>query len=103
MAPMNPYEKITSGDSKPKKELHKMEITKSHNGKHIVTHKHHHPETHPDETHVMGNMEDLHNHMEDHLGGGDAPAPDAAAPAAPMTAAPSPMPAPAAGAGPAGM
>lgn len=91
---MNPYEKITKGDVKPKKEISDMHIKMSHNGKHIVTHKHHHPEHHPDETHVMGNMADLHSHMEDHLGtpnaGEAAPTGDSAP--APMTAAPSPMP-----------
>ncbi len=100
---MNPFEKILSGERKPKKEIREMSITKSHNGKHIVTHKHHHPEHHPDETHVMDNMAALQGHMEDHAGtpneGEAAPAsPDAGGPAQ-MTAAPSPMPAPA----PAGM
>lgn len=95
---MNPYEKITSGDKKPKKEIHKIEITKSDNGKHIVTHKHHHPEHYKDEMHVMEDMGHLHNHMEDHAGtpndGEAAPADAGAAAPAPLTAAPSPMPAP---------
>lgn len=93
---MNPYEKITKGDAKPKKEIREMVHTKSHNGKHIVTHKHHHPEHHPDETHVMGDMSELHNHMEDHAGtpnaGEAAPAAPEAGGPAPLTAAPSPMP-----------
>lgn len=93
------FDQITKGGEKPKKEIHKMEITKSHNGKHIVTHKHHHPEHHPDETHVMNDMAALHSHMDDHAGtpneGEAAPADGAAAPA-PMTAAPSPAAAPAA-------
>lgn len=95
---MNPFEGITKGDKKPKKEIKDMVVSKSHNGKHIVTHKHHHPEHHPDETHVMSDMAELHSHMDDHAGtpndGESAPADGAAAPA-PMTAAPSPMAPPA--------
>lgn len=98
------FDQITKGGDKPKKEIHKMEITKSHNGKHIVTHKHHHPEHHPDETHVMNDMSALHSHLEDHAGtpndGEAAPAAPSAGGPAQMTAAPSPM---AAGPAPAGM
>ncbi len=55
-------------EAKPaKKEIKRMEITKSHNGKHIVKHIHHHP-AHEDETHVMNSMADLHSHLEDHAG-----------------------------------
>jgi hypothetical protein len=50
-----------------KKEIKRMEITKSHNGKHIVKHIHHHP-SHEDETHVMNDMAALHSHLEDHAG-----------------------------------
>jgi hypothetical protein len=86
---------LGGSSEKPKKEIKEMVHTKSANGKHIVTHKHHHPEHHPDETHVMSDMAELHSHMEDHAGtpndGEAAPAEGAAAPA-PMTAAPSPMP-----------
>lgn len=98
--PMNPYEKITSGDKKPKKEIKEMVHTKTHNGKHIVTHKHHHPEHHPDETHALEDMSALHDHMEDHAGTpNDGETPDAGAGApAQLTASPSPA-APAAGAG----
>jgi hypothetical protein len=91
---MDAYAGITKGDAKPKKEIREMVHTKSHNGKHIVTHRHHSPTHHPDETHVFDNMADVHNHMEDHAGmpnAGEA-APEGAAAPAPMTAAPSPMP-----------
>ena len=85
------FDQITKGSDKPKKEIHEISIKKTHNGKHIVTHKHHHPEHHPDETHAINSMADLHNHIDDHAGtpndGEEAPA--AGAPA-PMTAAPSP-------------
>jgi len=77
------------GMHKPKKEIHKMEISKSHNGKHMVTHKHHHPEHHPDETHVMDDLKGLQDHMATHAGDG---APEGSPDAAQMTAAPSPMP-----------
>jgi hypothetical protein len=46
-----------------------MEITKSHNGKHIVKHIHHHP-AHEDETHVMNDMAALHSHVDEHAGAG---------------------------------
>jgi hypothetical protein len=99
-------EALGGSDKKPKKEIKEMHIRKTANGKHIVTHKHHHPEHHQDEEHSMENMAALHQHMEDHAGtpnegeGAESAAP---AGAAQMTAAPSPAaPAPAAG-GPAGM
>jgi hypothetical protein len=81
-------------DKAPKKEIKTMEHSKSHNGKHIVVHKHHSPSHHPDETHVMNDMAELHQHMDDHAG---APNDGEAAPAgadqpAPMTPSPSPMP-----------
>ena len=83
-------------DKAPKKEIKTMEHSKSHNGKHIVVHKHHSPSHHPDETHVMNDLSELHSHMEDHAGtpndGEEAPAGGAGAPA-PLTAAPSPAPA----------
>ena len=96
---------LGGSDKKPKKEIKEMHVRKTANGKHIVTHKHHHPEHHPDEDHAMNDMAELHQHMEDHAGtpnegeGAESAAP---AGAAQMTAAPSPAaPAPAAG-GPAG-
>ena len=87
--PMNPYEKITAGDQKPPKHIKEMVHTKSDNGKHIVTHRHHHPEHHRDETHVFDHLGDVHAHMEDHAGtpnAGEAPTGDNAP--APLTAAP---------------
>src|SRR5271165_57621 len=44
------FDQITKGGDKPKKEISEMSVKKSHNGKHIVTHKHHSPSHHPDET-----------------------------------------------------
>ena len=91
---------LGGSDKKPKKEIKEMHVRKTANGKHIVTHKHHHPEHHPDEEHSMENMAALHQHMEDHAGtpnegeGAESAAP---AGAAQMTAAPSPAGAPAAG------
>lgn len=97
-------------EKKPKKEIKEMHVRKTHNGKHIVTHKHHHPEHHPDEEHSMENMAALHQHMEDHAGTpNDGEGAESAPPAgaAQMTAAPSPAAAPAgapaAGPAPAGM
>lgn len=91
---MDPYAGITKGDAKPAKEIKEMVHTKSHNGKHIVTHRHHSPAHHPDETHVFDSMTGVHDHMDDHAGTpneGEA-APAAGSAPAPMTAAPSPMP-----------
>jgi len=76
-----PYDMITGG-KKPKKEIKEMVHSKTHNGKHVVTHKHHSPSHHPDETHMFNNMDEVKDHMDAHdAGTGDA---------APLTAAPSP-------------
>jgi hypothetical protein len=56
-----------AGTQKPKKEIDHIKIRKAKSGGHIVTHKHTHP-MHPDEEHVVSNMEALHDHLEDHLG-----------------------------------
>ncbi len=91
---MDPYAGIIKGDKAPKKEVKRMIHERSANNKHIVTHQHHSPAHHPDETHVFDKMADVHGHMDAHNPEGDmaaaAPA-EGAAPAAPMTAAPSPM------------
>jgi hypothetical protein len=81
-------------DKAPKKEIKEMVHSKTHNNKHMIVHKHHSPSHHPDETHVMNDMAELHQHMDDHAG---APNDGEAAPAgadqpAPMTPSPSPMP-----------
>jgi hypothetical protein len=96
-----PYDMVTGGKT-PKKEIKEMVHTKSHNGKHIVTHKHHSPAHHADEIHAFNNLDEAKDHMDQHAG------PEPAEGAAPLTAAPSPMGgagAPPAGAGapPAGM
>lgn len=85
-----PYDLITGGSKgkAPKKEIKEMVHTKSHNGKHIVTHKHHSPAHHPDEIHAFNNMDEVKDHMDQHDAGADG--------AAPMTASPSPEAAPAA-------
>jgi hypothetical protein len=96
------------GPKGPKKEIKSITHTKTHNGKHVMTHKHHAPfdgEKH-DETHMMNNMSDVHSHNEAHAGT-PAPGEAAATPGVPqLTASASPEPPPAAGAGappPAGM
>jgi len=88
---------LSDGEKKPKKEIKEMVHRKSKNGKHIVVHKHHHPEHHPDEEHVMNDMAELHQHMDNHAGEpneGEPPAAEGAEAPATMTAAPSKMPAP---------
>jgi hypothetical protein len=88
-----------------KKTIKSMTHTKTHNGKHVITHKHHAPHDgmEHDETHMMNDMGDVHQHMEERAGTpneGEA-APDASTPQ--LTASPAPAPAAAAGAMPAGM
>jgi len=63
------FEKVPGrkSEEKPKKSIKRIEIMKSHNGKHLVKHVHHHP-SHEDETHVMNDMAALHSHLEDHAG-----------------------------------
>lgn len=61
-AEVNPYGKIAPG--KPKKSIKSIHVTATDNGKHVVTHKHHHP-SHPDEIHAMNSVEDLTKHMSD--------------------------------------
>lgn len=98
---MADWTKGISGGSekKPKKEIKEIRIKKSHDGKHVIIHQHHHPEHHEDETHVASDMSELHKHMDDHAGTpneGEAPSGGSDA-MAQLTASPSPMPAPAAG------
>jgi hypothetical protein len=90
------------GPKGPKKVIKTMEHSKTHNGKHVVTHKHHAPfdgKEH-DEVHMHGGMEDVHKHMdanEPQMSASPAP-PDAGAGAPPMPGAAGPG----AGAPPAG-
>jgi hypothetical protein len=88
-------------DKKPKKAIKHIETRKTHDGKFVHTHKHHHPDVHKDEEHVSNNMDELKKHMDAHMGGEpDGDEAGAGAPAQ-MTAQAPPMPAaPAAGAGP---
>jgi len=58
------YAKVLEGDKKPKKEIKSIRTHKSHDGKYIHTHEHHHPMHHPDETHVSNNMDEMKAHME---------------------------------------
>ena len=90
-----------------KKAIKSMTHTKTTNGKHVITHRHHSPHDHEmhDETHMMNDMGEVADHMQKHAGtpnDGEG-APDANTPQ--LTASPAPAPAAAAGAGapPAGM
>jgi hypothetical protein len=77
----------------PKKEISEIRIKKSHNGGHVITHKHHSPEHHPDETHTTKGDDELAEHVMKHAGDpneGEAADPSMQG-AAPMTASPSPM------------
>lgn len=80
----------------PKKEISEIRIKKSHNGGHVITHKHHSPEHHPDETHTTKGDDELAQHVMKHAGDpneGEAADPSMQG-AAPMTASPSPAGAP---------
>jgi len=90
----NPFELITKGDKKPKKEIKEIRTRRAHDGKLIHTHIHHRPDIHPDEEHVSNDVPELHNHFENHAGtpnAGEEPAENAPAQ---LTASPSPMPEP---------
>lgn len=97
---MNPFDKITAGDAKPKKEIKHIVTSKTHDGKILHTHVHHHPEHHPDEHHVSMDNAEVGGHFEKHNAtpneGEAAPMapPDGGEAPAQMTASPSPMPAP---------
>ena len=58
------------GHIKAPKRIKEMVHSKSHNGKHIIVHKHHTPHDHPDhdEVHALDNMSDVHDHIENHAG-----------------------------------
>jgi hypothetical protein len=100
---MSSAKDMMGDEQKPKKAIKHIETRKTHDGKFVHTHKHHHPDIHKDEEHVSNNMAELKKHMEDHMGGepdGDESGAGVGAPAQ-MTAQAPPMPAaPAAGAGP---
>jgi hypothetical protein len=89
------------GPKGEKKSIKSMTHTKTHNGKHVITHHHHapHDSSAHDETHMLNDMGEVHAHMDTH----NAP-PDAqdnmSAGAPQMTAAPAPPPAGAAPATP---
>lgn len=61
--PMNPFEGITKGDKKPPKKIAEIRSKKSHDGKIIHTHMHHHPQHHGDETYVSNNADEAAAHM----------------------------------------
>jgi hypothetical protein len=85
------YNLITRGEKKPKKEIREIRTRKTHDGKYIHTHLHHHPDVHPDEEHVSSDMSDLHDHFENHAGTpneGEAETPNLPQ----LTAAPTPSP-----------
>lgn len=64
--PMNPYDKITSGDKKPRKAIKAIHVHATDNGRHVVTHEHHHPQHHKDAVHAMSSVDELAKHMSDH-------------------------------------
>ncbi len=82
------------GPKGEKKSIKSMVHTKTHNGKHVITHKHHAPFDHErhDEVHMHGSMADVHDHMEKHAGtpAPGEPAGDMAGGAPQLTASPAP-------------
>lgn len=71
-----PYDMITGGKKAPKT-IQKHEYHRTHNGKHVVTHKHHDP-AHKDEQHMFEKFGDAADHMEQ-----NPPQPEPAEAAAP--------------------
>jgi hypothetical protein len=63
---MNYMDKVV-GEQKPKKEIDHVVVRKHKTG-HTVEHHHTAPGHHPAETHALSNMDELHGHMEDHMG-----------------------------------
>jgi hypothetical protein len=84
---------LAGKDGKPKKEIKEMTIRRLHDGKLHVKHTHHHGEHHGEEEQAM-DLNQLHDHLDQHLGtpSDGEPQPAGGAAPAPMTAAPSPMP-----------
>lgn len=92
--PMNPFDKITAGDKKPRKALKSIKVHATDNGRHVVTHEHHSPE-HKDTTHAMSSVDELMKHMSDNVPKieSQAPSPDeqeSAGAAGPAPAGPAP-------------
>src|SRR5580658_7772343 len=69
---MNSVSDVLGGPSKikAKKRIKEIAHSKSHNGKHIITHRHHPPHDgkEHEEIHALDNMSDVHSHIEDHAG-----------------------------------
>jgi hypothetical protein len=58
-----------AGKSKtPAKVVSEIHVKKAANGGHILTHKHTHPDHHPDETHTTKGDDAMVGHMMDNLG-----------------------------------
>jgi hypothetical protein len=90
--PMNAADAMAgiSGKKAPRKALKSMHVTATDNKKHIVTHKHHHPEHHPDTTHAMDSPAEVGAHIAANAGNIEPQAPpmDESAGAGAPTAAP---------------
>ena len=90
--PMNATDAMAgiSGKKAPRKALKSMHVTATDNKKHIVTHKHHHPEHHPDTTHAMDSPAEVGAHIAANAGNIEPQAPpmDESAGAGAPTAAP---------------
>lgn len=56
------------GGHKPAKEIESIKHKKSDNGDHIFTHRHTHPEHHPDEVHTKRGNDEMVEHMLKHAG-----------------------------------
>jgi hypothetical protein len=88
------------GSKGEKKHIKSMVHSKTHNGKHVITHHHHapHDASVHDETHMLNDMGEVHAHMDKH----NAPegATDNMSEGAPQMSAMPPAAPPAAGAAP---
>lgn len=52
----------------PKKHLKEMRVRRGHKGGYVVEHHHQMPDVHPMEEHPMSSTDDLHDHIENHMG-----------------------------------
>ena len=97
------YDKVPGMPAhKPKKEIDHIVHSKAKTGEHVMVHHHTHPEHHPAETHVKKNMDDVHAHLEDHMGEPNPGEAEADAGQSGIPAAGAPPAGPAAGAPPPG-
>ena len=67
-AEKNPYSKITEGEAKPPKKVHEIRTRRSKNGGYIHEHHHTEPTHHKMEEHTSHSLQEMLDHMKEHMG-----------------------------------